>query len=141
MDDAPAHTRFLDLVFDGLSETIRVRVPEDAMDTIRQSGERWDGTGGPAGLAGEAILTTARIVAVANAFVAMTSPRARRPVLDVDDALANLFAEIGRAYDRRVVAALANHLDNRGGRAVFDAANGASPRPINPAPPAGPLDA
>ncbi len=35
MDDAPTRTRSLDLVFDGLSETIRVRVPEDAMDTIR----------------------------------------------------------------------------------------------------------
>ena len=130
-----------DSVLAGADFVASVEFDGPVADTIRQSGERWDGTGGPAGLAGEAILTTARIVAVANAFVAMTSPRAHRPVLGVDDALANLFAEIGRAYDRRVVAALANHLDNRGGRAVFETANEAGSGPVSPAPSVGPLHA
>ena len=43
-------------------------------ETIRQIQERWDGAGQPAALAGEEILPTARIVAVANAFVGMVSP-------------------------------------------------------------------
>ena len=41
MNDAPARTRALDLVFDGLSEAIRVRAPEEAMDTIRLLFSGW----------------------------------------------------------------------------------------------------
>ena len=41
MDDAPARARFLDLVFDGLSEAIRVRAPEEAVDTIRLLFSGW----------------------------------------------------------------------------------------------------
>ena len=47
------------------------------VETIRQLGETWDG-GGPLGLKGEEILVTARVLAVANAFVGMVSPRAYR---------------------------------------------------------------
>jgi HD-GYP domain-containing protein (c-di-GMP phosphodiesterase class II) len=86
------------------------------VDTLHQSLESWDGKG-PKGLAGEAILPTARIVAVANAFVAMISSRAHRAGKSVDEALAALQANAGIAYDRRVVTALANYLENRGGRA------------------------
>ncbi len=88
-------------------------------ETLRQVGERWDGTGQPKGLKAEAILLPARIVTVANAYVAMVSPRAHRPGLDIDAALAALFGGIGTAYDRRVVAALANYLDNKSGRVTW----------------------
>ncbi|HXM70669.1 MAG TPA: HD domain-containing phosphohydrolase, partial [Thermoanaerobaculia bacterium] len=54
------------------------------VETLRQSRENWDGSGRPRGLAGEAILPTARAVAVANAFVAMVSPRLNRPGLDMN---------------------------------------------------------
>jgi HD-GYP domain-containing protein (c-di-GMP phosphodiesterase class II) len=91
------------------------------VETLRQVQERWDGTGQPDGKAGEAILVTARIVAVANAFVALVSPRAHRPALDIDQALAAMLDQIGGAYDRAVVAALVNHMDNRGGRATWAA--------------------
>lgn len=91
------------------------------VETLRQAQARWDGGGVPPGLAGEDILVTARIVAVANAFVGMVSERAHRPALSVDRAIEALFAEAGHAYDRRVVAALVNHLDSRGGRAQFAA--------------------
>jgi len=46
--------------------------------TIAQKQELMDGSGYPQGLSGEAILLTARILAVANAFVALVSPRAYR---------------------------------------------------------------
>ena len=85
-------------------------------ETLRQVQEAWDGSGGPAGLAGEDILVTARIVAVANTFIALTSPRAHRPSLGIDEAIDQLLAGVGRAFDRAVVAALINHIENRGGR-------------------------
>jgi len=85
-------------------------------ETIRQLQERYDGSGEPKGLCGEAILPSARIVAVANAFVAMVSPRAYRRGMDFDRAIAVLLAESGRAFDRRVVSALVNYVENRGGR-------------------------
>ncbi len=84
-------------------------------ETVRQIGERWDGTG-PLGLAGEDILLSARIVAVANAFTAMVSPRAHRSGIDFDEALDILRRDSGHAFDRRPLAALANHLENGGGR-------------------------
>ncbi len=84
-------------------------------ETLRQCQERWDGAGTPRGLKGEDILLTARIVHVANAFVAMVSPRAHRAGLNLDEALGELMAQSGAAFDRRVVAALVNHAENRDG--------------------------
>jgi PAS domain S-box-containing protein len=86
------------------------------VETLRQAQAHWDGTGLPQGLAGEEILLSARVVAVANAFVGMISRRAHRQPLDLEDAVATLMREAGRAYDRRAVVALVSHLDNRGGR-------------------------
>ena len=89
------------------------------VETLRQCQERWDGSGRPNGLAGEAIVLPARIVAVANAFVAMVTPRAHRAGLDFDAAAKILLDGVGTAYDRGVVAALLNYLDNRGGRQAW----------------------
>jgi len=86
------------------------------VDTLRQAQERWDGSGQPRGLKGEDILITARIIGVANALVGMISDRAFRQGMSVDAAIEILFKEAGKAYDRRVVAALVNFLDNRDGR-------------------------
>ncbi len=86
------------------------------VETLRHMQEHWDGNG-PQRLAGEDIPVTARIVAVANAFVAMASPRAYRAGNDVDTALTELLGKVGSLFDRRVVAALIAYLDNRGGRA------------------------
>lgn len=86
------------------------------VETLRQFQERWDGGGTPGGLAGDAILLSARIVAVANAFIAMISPRAYRAGASFDEVVERLIAESGKSYDRRVVTALVNRLDNRGAR-------------------------
>ncbi len=85
------------------------------VETLNQVQERIDGAG-EQGLGPESILPTARILAVANAFVAMVSARAHRPGLPVDQALGELMEEMGRRYDRGVIAALVNYLDNKGGR-------------------------
>jgi len=89
--------------------------------TLRQAQARWDGAGIPTGLAGEDILIAARIVSVANAFVGMVSKRAYREALDIDRAVAAILGQVGKAFDRRVVVALINYLDNRGGRAQWAA--------------------
>jgi len=89
------------------------------VEVLRQVRERWDGAGDPGNCGGDDTLLPARVVAVANAFVAMISPRAWRPGMTADVAIDRLMAECGGAFDRRVVAALINRLDNRGGRGVW----------------------
>ena len=98
----------------GLLEDVPFNGP--VVETLRQMTEKWDGTGGPRGLSGEDILVTARIVAVANAFVAMLNPRAWRPGVDFDQAIDAMLAASGSDFDRAVVAALINRLENHGGR-------------------------
>ncbi len=90
------------------------------VETLQQVQERIDGKG-EQGLQGESILPTARILAVANAFVAMVSARAHRAGLPVDEALGELLADMGARYDRGVVAALVSYLDNKGGRQHWEA--------------------
>ncbi|WP_138381059.1 HD domain-containing phosphohydrolase [Luteithermobacter gelatinilyticus] len=85
------------------------------VETLRQIRAHWDGSGSPAGLSGEDILLPARIIAVANAFVAMVSARAHRPGLDMEEAAMILMNDADRIYDRRPVAALLNYLENKGG--------------------------
>ena len=83
------------------------------VQTLRQIHERWDGAGTPLGLAGEDILITAQIVAVANVFVALTSERAWRAGTDGENAAGKLMQEAGGAFTRRVISALINLVDNR----------------------------
>ncbi len=83
------------------------------VQTLRQVLERFDGTGEPEGLKGDDIFITARIVAVANAFVAFVSPRAHRDGLSFQDALKCMMAEADHSYDRRVMIALSNYIENR----------------------------
>jgi len=78
--------------------------------TLRQVLERFDGTGAPDGLKGDAILMTARIVAVANAFVALVSPRAYRAGIDFIVASQNLGRDAGTAFDPRVIEVLETYL-------------------------------
>ena len=72
---------------------------------VRSSHERWDGEGYPDGLSGEQIPLGARIVAVCDAFAAMTSPRAYRPTVPRQLALAELCRWAGRQFDPAVVDA------------------------------------
>lgn len=97
-------------------------VPFDGpvVDTLNQMQERVDGSG-PLGFHKRDILTTARIIAVANSFVAITSSRAYREGLSIDDALKALTGGIDTQYDRNVVTALIDYMDNKGGRAAWEA--------------------
>jgi putative two-component system response regulator len=72
--------------------------------------ERWDGSGYPAGLSGEAIPLAARLVAVADVYDALRSERSYKAPLDHAQALSRLFEGDGRIhpgqFDPRVLAAL-----------------------------------
>ncbi len=67
--------------------------------------ERWDGSGYPAGLAGNEIPLAARIVAVADVYDALTSERPYKPAWSVADAAAEIKANSGKHFDPRVVCA------------------------------------
>ncbi len=81
--------------------------------TLRQVLERFDGAGLPSGLKGDDIIVTARIVSVANAFVALVSPRAHRDGLPLREALGGIMKDAGKAYDERVLIALSHYIENR----------------------------
>ena len=80
-----------------------------AAQITRHLHERWDGSGGPDGLRGEAIPLAARIVAVADCFDTLARPRAYRPTRADDLALAMLAAQAGSAFDPALVAVFAAH--------------------------------
>jgi putative nucleotidyltransferase with HDIG domain len=72
---------------------------------VRSSHERWDGGGYPDGLAGEAIPLPSRIVAVADAYSAMTTRRSYREALSHEVAIAELGANAGTQFDPAVTEA------------------------------------
>lgn len=74
--------------------------------------ERFDGTGYPYGLKGLAIPLEARILAVADAFDAMTSERPYRSALLMREALEELYSNAGGQFDPRVIEAFLNVLDD-----------------------------
>ncbi|MFW6206601.1 MAG: HD domain-containing phosphohydrolase, partial [Gemmatimonadota bacterium] len=91
--------------------------------------ERWDGQGYPDGLAGQAIPLPARIVAVADALDAMTSPRAYRPGLEWNDAVGQIRARSGTHFDPGLLSAFETALDRL--RQIYEAAfpDGTPPAP------------
>ena len=92
----------------------RVRILESVTDIVRHHHERFDGGGYPDGLAGEQISMGARIVAVADAFDAMTSPRTYRQELAVDEALNEMRRCRGGQFDSGIVTALVNLIKKSG---------------------------
>ena len=79
---------------------------EDIKRGILHHHEHHDGTGYPDGLKGDGIPLISRILAVVDAFCAMTSERPYRPRMAAGDALAEIHKNSGTLYDPRIVAAL-----------------------------------
>jgi HD-GYP domain-containing protein (c-di-GMP phosphodiesterase class II) len=73
---------------------------------IRGHRERWDGTGGPDGLAAEAIPDGARILAIADRWDILTAPLPAGEGLPLEAALEAVRDDAGIAFCPRVVAAL-----------------------------------
>jgi diguanylate cyclase (GGDEF)-like protein len=75
---------------------------------VHSTHERFDGSGYPDGLTGDQIPLGARIIAVCDAFTAMTFPRPYAPQLTVTQAIAELRNCAGTHFDPAVVDAIAN---------------------------------
>jgi PAS domain S-box-containing protein len=97
----------------GILSDIRFEGP--VVETLRQWQEKWNGSG-PQGMGGEQPLVSARIIAVANAFVGMISPRSWRTAISVEDAGKFLMEHADTLFDRRVVVALMHYIDTQAGR-------------------------
>jgi HD-GYP domain-containing protein (c-di-GMP phosphodiesterase class II) len=80
---------------------------------IYEHHERVDGKGYPRGLKGDDIHFLAKIVCVADAFDAMTSNRAYRAVMSVDDALKELVANKGTQFDAEIVDAFIEYFETQ----------------------------
>ena len=85
---------------------------------MRASHERWDGSGYPDELAGEDIPLGARVVAVCDAFHAMTTNRPHQVRRSSAAALAELHRCAGTQFDPEVVAAFTRVLERDSARAA-----------------------
>lgn len=96
--------------------TVGKKIMEDAISTVMGENylkearnmaayhhERWDGKGYPDGLHGEIIPLSARIMAVADVFDALTSPRVYKPAFPLDKALDIIKEGKGTQFDPKCV--------------------------------------
>jgi two-component system, cell cycle response regulator len=81
---------------------------------VRHSHERWDGTGYPDGLAGEAIPRGSRIIAACDTWDAMRSDRPYQPARSHEEALGELVAASGTQLEPAVVASLVAEVTRQG---------------------------
>jgi putative nucleotidyltransferase with HDIG domain len=84
----------------------QVDFPYPVVPIVRAHHEKWDGSGYPAGLAGEAIPIGARILSAVDCLDALASDRQYRKALPLDEAMAKVASEAGAAFDPRVVGIL-----------------------------------
>ena len=82
-------------------------VPQLAREIALAHHEKWDGSGYPRGLAGEAIPLSARIVAIADVFDALTTRRPYKEPWPVQEAMNHIAAQAGKHFDPALVALFA----------------------------------
>jgi diguanylate cyclase (GGDEF)-like protein/putative nucleotidyltransferase with HDIG domain len=85
----------------------RVRFPYPVVPIVRAHHEKWDGSGYPSGIKGEEIPIGARILSVVDCLDALASDRQYRRAIPLDEAMKVVQSEAGKAFDPRVVEALA----------------------------------
>ena len=90
----------------GVNLLMNINFLSEVIPYIHYHKERWDGGGEPEGLKGNSIPFGSRIIAVADAYTAMTSDRAYRKAMDKDEALSVIKSEAGIKWDPVVVNAL-----------------------------------
>ncbi|HVO81508.1 MAG TPA: HD domain-containing phosphohydrolase [Terriglobales bacterium] len=84
----------------------QVEFPYPVVPIVRSHHEKWDGSGYPSGLKGEAIPIGARILAAVDCLDALASDRQYRRGLPLDEAMARVAEEAGKSFDPRVVEIL-----------------------------------
>ena len=92
-------------VLRGAEIVSRITSLKDSVPAIRHHHERWDGLGYPDRLSGTAIPVEAAIVAIADAWDAMTTDRPYAAALDVNDAMRQIRAGRGKQFSPVVVDA------------------------------------
>jgi diguanylate cyclase (GGDEF)-like protein/putative nucleotidyltransferase with HDIG domain len=90
----------------------RMRYPDGVLSIVKAHHEKWDGTGYPLGLTGEAIPVGARILAAVDCLDALASDRPYRRALPLHAAMDKIRTENGRSFDPKVVSVLERrHMD------------------------------
>jgi putative nucleotidyltransferase with HDIG domain len=84
----------------------QVDFPYPVVPIVRAHHEKWDGSGYPNGLSGEAIPIGARILSTVDCLDALASDRQYRKALPLREAMAKVASEAGLAFDPQVVAIL-----------------------------------
>jgi CHASE2 domain-containing sensor protein len=107
-----------------------------AEEIARTHHERWDGTGYPAGLAGEAIPLVGRICAVCDVFDALLSDRPYKEPWPVPEALDQLRRERGKHFDPAVVDAFLGIVDDLDPKLLAASERAARAPADTPTPPA-----
>jgi HD-GYP domain-containing protein (c-di-GMP phosphodiesterase class II) len=105
LDDLQRHVMRRHTI-EGEEILLRVSGLEHLGPLVRATHEWWNGGGYPDGLSGASIPLEARIVGCADAFDAMTSDRAYRRAMSVEDACKRIEADAGRQFDPLVAAAV-----------------------------------
>ena len=90
----------------GVNLLMNINFLSEVIPYIHYHKERWDGGGEPEGLKGNSIPFGSRIIAVADAYTAMTSDRSYRDAMDKETALSTIREESGVKWDPDVVNAL-----------------------------------
>ncbi|MFG3083409.1 HD-GYP domain-containing protein [Streptomyces parvulus] len=131
----PEERRVIELHPEYGHEMVRgIRFLGEARAAVLHHHERLDGSGYPYGLVGDRIPESARVVAVADAFDAMTSTRSYRRARPVAAALAELQRCAGRQFDPRMVGALVRALARHGWHPSVTADSHPVPPPATPLP-------
>ncbi|MFD8202959.1 HD-GYP domain-containing protein [Streptomyces sp. NPDC003470] len=129
----PEERRVIELHPEYGHEMVRgIRFLGEARAAVLHHHERLDGSGYPYGLAGGQIPESARVVAVADAFDAMTSTRSYSRARPVAKAVEELRRCAGTHFDPRMVGALVRALDHHGWHPAVTS-DGAHAHPSRPA--------
>jgi len=83
-----------------------------AKEIARHHHEKWDGSGYPDGLAGEAIPISSRLMALADVFDALICKRVYKPPLSTEQARQTIIDGSGRHFDPDIVGAFVGHFGN-----------------------------
>jgi HAMP domain-containing protein len=100
-----------------VSAKILKNIPQlkDVIPIILQHHERYDGLGYPAGLRAGGILVEAKILAIADAYDAMVTPREHREPLGIEEAIYELRSNKGKQFDPDITEAFVEILNKKGG--------------------------
>ncbi|OFW61327.1 MAG: hypothetical protein A2133_12675 [Actinobacteria bacterium RBG_16_64_13] len=99
-----------------LGELMIKEIPDlsDVLAGVGAHHERWDGTGYPRGLVGDSIPLLGRILAVTDAYSAMTTDRPYRKALTASEAREEMLRAAGSQLDKRIVEEFLVILEERG---------------------------